>query len=206
MKPILASVLLAVVVAIFATAIFAVPPKGTQVTVAVQGFHCQPCPDSLVTALAKLPGVTEVTGTLKPARVTARLDEAKMTVSQFVAAINAQPTAMDPKKTYTARLTVFVDSAATAGEERMCPSCAKEISKALLAIKGINGVKSDDTGKVVTIGFTSTAKVTTAAIAKALASTKSKFTTAFTDPNAGKEEAAAGDHCSGGACPMMGGR
>ncbi|HOF86544.1 MAG TPA: cation transporter [Armatimonadota bacterium] len=204
MKPIVVSALLALVIAAFASAIFAAPPTGTVVTVAVQGFHCQPCPDTLVKALAKLPGVTEVTGTLQPARVTARLDETRITVSQFVAAINAQPTRMDPKQTYRARLTIFVDSAAAAGEERLCPSCAKEISRALLAVKGINGVKSDDTGKVVIIGFTSTAKVTTAAIAKALAHTKAKFTTVFTDPKAGKDEPAAGDHCSGGACAMDG--
>jgi copper chaperone CopZ len=208
MKPLTFTVLLAVVVATFATAIFAVPPKGTVVTVAVQGFHCKPCPDSLVKDLAKLPGVSEVKGTLKPAQVTARLDEAKTSVSQFVAAIGAHPQMMDPKKTYSARLTAYVDSETTAKEEKMCPDCAAQIAKALLGVKGINGVKTDETGKVVTIGFAKGAKVTTAAISKALAATKLKFTASFTHPllaKAAASDAGESDACGGGSCSMGGG-
>lgn len=204
--------LLLLVLAFAATALFAVPPTGTTVTVAVTGFHCQACPDSLVKDLAKVNGVSAVKATLKPAQVTAKLDESKITASEFVATIAAHPTAMDPKKTYGASLTTFVDSKSTAKEKTLCADCKAQVTKALTGIKGVSGVKADDSGKVVAISFSKGAKVTTAAITKALAATKLKFTAKFTGSATGSAQASSGSSgggcgsgCGGGSCPMNGG-
>ena len=157
-------------------------PTLAKVTVAVTGFHCQACPDELQLHLAKLDGVTEVKATLKPAQVTATLDEAKITSSQFVNAIATHPTAMDKKQTYGAALLAYIDTAMCAEEETMCQACFTEIPKALKTIKGIHNVTLDTTGKIASISFPKDAKVTTVNIADALLKHNFKFTAVFTAP------------------------
>jgi copper chaperone CopZ len=174
-------------------------PTLTQVTVAVTGFHCQACPDGLQKDLAKLKGVTKVKATLKPAQVTASLDEAKISVSQFVNAIAAHPTAMDKKKTYGATLQAFIDTPMCAKQATMCRACFTEIPKALTAVKGVHGVTLDKTGKIASIRFDGDAKVTTASLADALAKHKFKFTVAFTAPATAEAPKASTGHSAHGS-------
>ncbi|HEY3416028.1 MAG TPA: heavy-metal-associated domain-containing protein [Armatimonadota bacterium] len=173
-------------------------PVLTPVTVAVEGFHCQACPDELQKDLAKLPGVSSVKATLKPAQVTASLDETKMTASAFVAAVAKHPRAMDHSKTYGAKLVAYIDAPMCAKNVKMCPACFTEIPKTLKKVKGISEVKMDATGKIATIGFAKGAQVTTAQVSKALAAHSYKFTTRFTAPAGTK----AATSSSQGTCPM----
>ena len=158
------------------TVVFAAPAK---VTVAVTGFHCQACPDSLVKDLAKLPGVQRVQATLTPARVVATLDEKKMAASRFVQAIATHPQAMDAKKTYDAGLLLHVDADMCKGEKAMCAACSPEITKRLKAVKGVREVAFDGTGRVVTVRFAQGAAVTTAQLQRALAASAFKFSVRF---------------------------
>ncbi|MHB9130057.1 MAG: heavy-metal-associated domain-containing protein [Armatimonadota bacterium] len=167
-------------------------PQLTPVTVSVDGFHCQACPDELQKNLAKLPGVSAVNATLKPAQVTAKLDEKVITASQFVAAVAKHPRAMDHSKTYGAKLVVYVDAAMCAKEAKMCAGCFKEIPRALQSVKGLGTVSLDNTGKVASITFAKDAKVNTAGIAKALKSSSYKFTVSFTAPAGSKAAQATG--------------
>jgi copper chaperone CopZ len=142
--------------------------KPVTVTVAVKGFVCQMCPDGLRQDLTALPGVTAVQATLAPAQVTAKLDEAKITVSQFVAAIATHPTAMDAGKTYGARLLLYVDTQMCANEKTMCADCFTEIPKRLKAVSGVQDVTLDATGKMAAISFTRGASVKTSDLINAL--------------------------------------
>ncbi len=151
----------------------------TKMTVAVTGFHCQACPDTLAQDLAKLPGVKQVQATLAPARVVATLDEQKMPASRFVQAIATHPQAMDPAKTYGAGLVLQVDAAMCKGQKTMCPACAPEITKRLKAVKGVQAVAIDGTGRVVTVRFAQGAAVTTAQLQRALAASSFKFSVRF---------------------------
>jgi len=154
------------------------PARPTTITAAVTGFHCQACPDQLARDLAKLPGVIAVRATM-PGQVTAKLDETKTPAGRLVAAIAAHPQLMDPRKTYGARLVVYVDSALCQGQPKMCPACAPEITKRLKAVKGINAVSFDKSGCVVSIGFAQGATVKTTDIARALAASSFKFGVRF---------------------------
>lgn len=157
-------------------------PVTTAVTVAVTGFHSQACPDGLAADLAKLPGVTKVKATLKPARVTAILDETKTTAAAFVNAIAKHPQAMDAKKTYGATLQVYIDAPMCAAEAKMCQGCFTEIPKMLKPVVGITRVALDTTGKIASLTFDAKAKVTTAQIAAALKKSTYKFTVGFSGP------------------------
>ncbi|MHB9026105.1 MAG: cation transporter [Armatimonadota bacterium] len=200
-------VVLAAVIGVGAILFAAQPSTGdkkpvlTPVTVSVEGLHCQACPDELQKDLAKLPGVSSVKATLKPAQVTALLDETKISVSAFVAAIDEHPQAMDRKQTYGAKLVAYIDAAMCAKQKSMCDACFTEVPKTLKQIKGVSDVTLDKTGKVASISFAAKSKVTTAQITKALADHKFKFTTRFMDP---AEKSAAGSSDQG-ACPMGGG-
>lgn len=195
-----------------AAALFAAPSKGnapvlTPVTVAVQGFHCQPCPDDLQPKLAKMKGVYEVKATLKPAQVTAKLDEGKMTVSQFVTAISSQYTMMNRNETYKGRLVAHIDAAKCAGEETMCQECRTEIPQLLKGIKGVKEVTLDETGKIALMSFDKKAKVTTADITRALGKGKMGYTVNFTAATPAAHAQGDADEQAHGAaaCPMTGG-
>lgn len=179
----------------------------TPVTVAVEGFHCQACPDGLQKDLAKLAGVSEVKATLKPAQVTAKLNEKVISASEFVAAIAKHPRAMDHSKTYGAKLVVYVDAAMCAKEPKMCPACFKEIPRALKSVKGLGNVALDSTGKVASLTFAKGAKVNTASITKALKASSFKFTVGYTAPagsKAAQTASASSGHGDMGSCPMKG--
>ncbi len=188
-------------------AVFAAPPKGTAVSVAVTGFHCQPCPTTLAKDLAKVKGVSAVKASLQPALVTATLDETVITASQFVAVIASHPRMIDAKKTYGAALTVTVDSKTTARQAKLTTEQKAQITKALTAVKGVSGVKPDATGKVLSLTFAKGAKVTTAALSKALVDTKLKFTgryAAATKPGAVMTKSGGACNMKDGACKMGG--
>ena len=184
---------------ILAIAIAAKPTKPLiQVTVAVDGLHCQACVDELQQDLAKVPGVSAVTVTMKPGQAVVKLDEHTMSASKLVATIAAHPQAMNHQKTYGAQLVLFVDSAGCAKQAKMCPACFTEIPKMLKKVAGIDTVRLDDTGKVARVTFTKHANVSTSALAKALAASDFKFTTRFLAPTAAKP--AAKQAAQGGSC------
>lgn len=175
----------------------------TPVTVAVEGFHCQACPDELQKDLAKLNGVSEVKATLSPAQVTAKLDEKTITASEFAAAIANHKRAMDATKTYGAKLVVYIDAPMCAKEVKMCAACPPEITRVVKAVKGVSGVTLDTTGKVASITFAQGAKVTTADLAAALKKSSFKFTAQFavvTGAATTPEKAADGSHDGCGGC------
>lgn len=159
-------------------------PVLTQVTVSVQGLHCQGCIDELQHDLAKVPGVSGVKVTLQPPQTTARLDESIISASQFVAAITNHRQMMDRSKTYGARLVVFVDAEMCAKQAKMCPACFTEIPKVLKTIAGIDTVSLDATGKVVSVTFTRDANVPTQKLTKALAASDFKFMVSYMAPRA----------------------
>lgn len=165
--------------AVLALAVTVASTAPAKVPVAVTGFHCQACPDTLARDLAKLPGVKQVQATLTPARVVATLDEQKMPASRFVQAIATHPQAMDPAKTYGAGLLLQVDAAMCKGQKTMCPACAPEITKRLKAVKGVREVAIDATGRLVTVRFAPGAAVTTAQLQRALAASSFKFRVRF---------------------------
>jgi len=188
-----------IVLAYFTTALAeGKKPASVQVSVAVQGFDCAACTDGLAQDLGKVDGISEVKATLKPPMVTAKIDEHKINVSEFVAKIAAHPQMMDPKKTYGAQLVLCVDTAMCAKEKKMCPACFTELPKAFKTVKEISTVSLDDTGKVATIGFAPGAKVTTAQITKALAMHSFKFIANFACP-ASMQQA---DQSKAATCPM----
>ena len=153
-----------------------------QVSVAVDGFVCQMCSDELRQDLAKLPGVTEVTATLTPAQVTARLNETKITVSQFVNVIAEHKTAMDANKSYYAHLLLYVDTKGCANEKEMCAKCKVEIPARLKSVKGVESVTLDASGKIASITMQSGSKITTHDLAKALEKSSLTFAFRFSDP------------------------
>jgi len=170
-------------------------PVLTPVTVGVAGFHCQACPDGLQKDLAKLPGATAVKATLNPAQVTATLDEAKLTASEFVAAVSAHPQAMDAHKTYTGKLVLYVDAEMCKANAKMCAGCFTEIPRVLKAVKGVKQVTLDATGKIASLTFTQGAKVTTKTLAAALAKSSYKFTVRFDQPVSAPASQSAGTGC-----------
>ncbi|HEY3376503.1 MAG TPA: cation transporter [Armatimonadota bacterium] len=166
----------------FAGPVYRPQPAGpVQITVAVDGFTCQMCPDQLQQDLAKLPGVTDVQATLDPAQVTAKLDEAKITVSQFVNAITKHKTAMDDNKTYGAHLLLFVDMQACANQKAMCERCKVEIPARLKRVKGIDIVTLDASGKIASLTFAPDVSVTTHDIVKAIEKSSLRFAFSFSD-------------------------
>ncbi len=184
MRTILFGVVVALALSGSATMVLAAPANKTltQVTVSVQGLHCQGCIDELQQDLAKIPGVSAVKVTLQPAQATARLDETTISASKFVALIAAHPQMMNHAKTYGAHLVLFVDAPGCAGQTKMCPACFTEIPKVLKTVKGIDTVRLDTTGKVVSLTFSKNADVTTQELVKALSASDFKFTTCFVAP------------------------
>jgi len=183
------------------TLVLATPAKKTltQVTVSVQGLHCQGCVDELQRDLSKISGVSAVKVTQQPAQATAKLDETTIAASKFVAAISIHPQFMNHAKTYGARLLVFVDAPGCAGQAKMCPACFTEIPKVLKTVKGIDTVSLDDTGKVVFVTFTHDANITTQSLVKALSTSAFKFTTCFIAPKTTAQHNANSGN-TGGCC------
>lgn len=198
-------VLIAIVIGVSAV-IIAAPnsedkkPTPVAVVVAVEGFHCQACPDALQQDLAKVDGVSEVKATLAPPMVSAKIDESKITAGEFVAKIAAHPQEMDAKKTYGAKLVVCIDAPMCAKNPTMCPACFTEIPKVLKKIKGVSDVSLDKTGKIATIGFKLDAKVTTVQLATALGKHSFKFTADFACPQ--YMQTHADEQKDGMTCPM----
>jgi copper chaperone CopZ len=197
-------------VAAFALAEKPKTPPLTAVTVAVDGLHCQACADELQKDLGKVPGVAEVTVTVKPGQAAAKLDESKITASEFIAAIGKHAQMMDRQKTYGAKLVAHIDTAMCAKQQKMCEGCFTEIPKVLKGVKGVSDVTLDETGKVATIGFANDAKVATGALTKALARSSYKFTVKYAGAAApaarNTDQGSAGMNCdqmkSDGSCPM----
>lgn len=167
-----------------AVAAMAAPKKTPPVpiTVAVAGLHCQACVDELKTDLGKLPGVSKLIVTLKPGQVTATLDEKRTSASAFVRAIATHPQAMDPEKTYGAKLVAYVDTDACADQQTMCDDCFTELPKTLEDVTGIDTVTLDTTGKIATISFKEDAAVTTQDITTALRKSDLQFHVQYTAP------------------------
>jgi copper chaperone CopZ len=156
--------------------------KSVTVTVAVTGFSSKARPDDLRRDLATLPGVTIMHVTLAPAQVIARLDEATFTAGQFVTAIAAHPLGTDVHKTYGAALLLYVDTQMCAHQKKMCAACFPEIPKRLKAVKGVQGVNLDATGKIVTITFAKGTRVTTSDLISALKKSVLGFSVSTTAP------------------------
>lgn len=199
---VIATLALAITVIAFAAKPKVAPLAPVTVTVAVDGLHCQACVDELQTDLGKVPGVSEVKVTLKPAQVTAKLDESKTAASQLVNVIAAHPQTMDKAKNYGAKLVAYIDTAMCATQKTMCDACFTEIPKVLKAVKGVNDVTLDESGKVASIGFAKDAVVTTSTLAKALSQSDFKFTVAFSSVASTTTKAAADN--AGGSCERMG--
>ena len=174
-----AVVILALGVVVIANAAKPKAVQLTPVTLSVDGLHCSTCVDELLTDLGKEPGVFNVKVTQKPGRVTAALDESKITASQFVNLIAAHPQAMDAKKNYGARLLAYIDTEMCARQQKMCEACFTEIPKVLKSVKGVDAVTLDESGKIASISFVKDATVSTSALAKALAQSEFKFTVNF---------------------------
>ncbi len=136
---------------------------------------CQPCIDAMAGELAKQAGVTEVKATLDPPQVTATLDEALFTASEFV-------NKMIELDNYDARLLLYVDTTMCKGADKMCAGCFTEIPARLKTVTGVNEVTLDDTGRRVKVTFAADAKVKTTELADALAKSDYGFTVSFTAP------------------------
>jgi len=187
MRQTLIFTLLALTIAAVVTVLYAAPSKTgkqpvlTSVTTAVEGFQCGACAAKLQTFLGKQKGVTDVKTTMKPAQVTAKIDEKVLPVSKFMAAIDGQKNMHN--KLYTASFVAFINAPMCKNEPKMCAACPPEIKKMLKDVKGITAVTLDDTGRIATIGLDPKVDVTTTAIAGALKKSKFNFIVSFTDPN-----------------------
>lgn len=168
-------VVIALSVAAIALAAKPKTPPLTSVTVAVDGLHCKACVDELQKDLGKVSGVSELKVTQTPGQATAKLNESKITASEFVALIANHPRAMDHEKTYGAQLVAYIDTTMCAKQKTMCDACFTEIPKVLKAVKGVSDVTLDETGKIAAISFVKDAKVSTSALSKALGSSNFKF-------------------------------
>jgi len=216
MRQTLIFTLLALAIATVVTALFAVTPNKTNekpvlipVTTSVEGFQCAACAAKLQTYLGKQKGVSDVKATVKPAQVTAMLDEKVMPAGKFVAAINGQKNAHG--KLYTASFITYIDAEMCKGQQKMCEGCFTEIPKVLKGVKGVTDVTLDETGRIATIKLDPKVEVTTTVIAGALKKSKFNFIVSFTDPKPEKSASTGdtenGSGCgmgSGGSCPMNG--
>jgi len=197
--------LLALLVATVVTMLYAAPGKTNKqpvlspVTVNIEGFQCAGCATSLQGYLAKQKGVSEVNATMKPAQVTAMLDEKVMPVSKFVAVIDKQKNLHD--KLFSASFVTYIDAAMCKGQAKMCEGCPTEIKKMLKDVKGITGITFDETGRVATIGLDPKVSVTTTQIAAALKKSKFNFIVSFTDPKPADKDS---KEQATGSCPMGG--
>ncbi len=150
-------------------------PVLTAIEVRLLNADCQACIDALATELNKNVGVSDAKATLTPAKVTANLDEATISASEF---INKLITLDD----YDARLALYIDSAMCKGAEKMCDGCFTEIPLQLKKVEGVIEVTLDNTGRRAKITFTEKAVVKTADLAAALAKSEYGFTVSFTAP------------------------
>jgi len=168
------------------TGSLAATPKGTvpltSVTIAVDGFHCMMCPDSLQPDLTKLPGVRQVHATLTPAQVTATLDETKQPVSAFVTAIAKHPRAMEPAQSYSAWLLIFINGEMCSKDKHLCKLGFEDLVKYLKATKGVQSAALDDTGKVLHVAFRPGALLTTTQLTAILTKHDTGFTVKYTAP------------------------
>jgi copper chaperone CopZ len=206
--------LLALAIATVVTVLYAAPGKTnkqsalTAVTAGVEGFDCPSCVNKLEVYLGKQKGISEAKVTMKPQRVTAKLDEKVISASKFITLINAHAKKTE-KNPYTAKFVAYVDAAMCEDQAKMCAPCFTEIPKTLKGIQGVTGVTLDDTGKVATIAFDPKADIATSAIADALKKSKFNFTVSFTEPKAKAAKTAvkakSGEDCADGSCDMAGG-
>ena len=158
------------------------PAKPVQITVAVAGLTDRMSLAQLRQDLAKLPGVTNIKVTLAPAQVSAKLDETQTTVSQFVNAIDAHPTALDENTMYHAQLLLFVDTQACAE-----PASAKREGAAgdsgVLALRARHCYHHPRClRQIVGVTFLPNACVKTRDLAQVLANSDLRFACSFASP------------------------
>lgn len=150
-------------------------PVLTAIEVRLLNADCQACIDALAAELNKSAGVTEAKATLTPAQVTANLDEATISASEFISKL----VALD---NYDARLALYIDSAMCKGAEKMCGGCFTEIPLQLKTVEGVKEVTLDSTGRRAKITFADKAVVKTADLTAALAKSDYGFTVSLTAP------------------------
>ncbi len=173
----------------FAGPVFRPQAQPVQVRVAVDGFTSTMSLEQLQQDLAKLPGVQEVQVTLAPAEVSAKLDEASISVSRFVNTIAGYKTAMDARQTCGAHLLVYVDMQGCANRTAMCAQGKTEIPRRLSTMRGINSVTLDASGKIARITFLADAGIKTSDIARVLNASAQHFAVSFASPAQASEVA-----------------
>ncbi len=153
------TLILLAVIAVFCTAILWITAQngekpvvvGVPVTVAVDGVKDKAAFDALSADLLKVSGITDITTNFKTGILTARIDEAKVTLGDLVNTIAKHPRADDAEKFYVAKIVCYLNSRDEEKTEKFSDTTKASIIANIKKRSGVSDITLSDDGRTAKI-------------------------------------------------------